>query len=195
MIVLVSLIVLLRELLVSTIFRMVHPYIAIHSIFTLVCIYLSQELILLYCNSHDLSLFFCLQFESLVHLLQDNWPECDIGSYDPVAIVRCQSHDFHQPCPQEAGVVGSQAVHVEPPSKLSSDAFLGLPDPQTVVAVHSETTPPLSDCAPINHDPFPTSGLSDIPDAQLEQLISPFAAASDSDFDPDYFDIESFIAA
>ena len=31
MIVLVSLIVLLRELLVSTIFRMVHPYIAIHS--------------------------------------------------------------------------------------------------------------------------------------------------------------------
>ena len=32
MIVLVSLIVLLRELLVSTIFRMVHPYIAIHSV-------------------------------------------------------------------------------------------------------------------------------------------------------------------
>ena len=32
MIVLVSLIVLLRELLVSTIFRMVHPYITIHSV-------------------------------------------------------------------------------------------------------------------------------------------------------------------
>ena len=32
MIVLVSFIVLLRELLVSTIFRMVHPYIAIHSV-------------------------------------------------------------------------------------------------------------------------------------------------------------------
>ena len=32
MIVLVSLIVLLRELLVSTIFGMVHPYIAIHSV-------------------------------------------------------------------------------------------------------------------------------------------------------------------
>ena len=32
MIVLVSLIVLLRELLVSTICRMVHPYIAIHSV-------------------------------------------------------------------------------------------------------------------------------------------------------------------
>ena len=32
MIVLVSLIVLLKELLVSTIFRMVHPYIAIHSV-------------------------------------------------------------------------------------------------------------------------------------------------------------------
>ena len=32
MIVLVSLIVLLRELLVCTIFRMVHPYIAIHSV-------------------------------------------------------------------------------------------------------------------------------------------------------------------
>ena len=32
MIVLVSLIVLLRELLVSTIFCMVHPYIAIHSV-------------------------------------------------------------------------------------------------------------------------------------------------------------------
>ena len=38
MIVLVSLIVLLRELLVSTIFRMVHPYIAIRMIFTLVYI-------------------------------------------------------------------------------------------------------------------------------------------------------------
>ena len=32
MIVLVSLIVLVRELLVSTIFRMVHPYITIHSV-------------------------------------------------------------------------------------------------------------------------------------------------------------------
>ena len=32
MVVLVALIVLLRELLVSAIFRMVHPYIAIHSI-------------------------------------------------------------------------------------------------------------------------------------------------------------------
>ena len=36
MIVLVSLIVLLKELLVSTIFRMVHPYITIQMIFTLV---------------------------------------------------------------------------------------------------------------------------------------------------------------
>ena len=32
MIVLVSLIVLLRRLLVSTIFRMVHPYITVHSV-------------------------------------------------------------------------------------------------------------------------------------------------------------------
>ena len=36
MIVLVSLIVLLRRLLVSTIFRMVHPYITVRMIFTLV---------------------------------------------------------------------------------------------------------------------------------------------------------------
>ena len=38
MIVLVSLIVLLRRLLVYTIFRMVHPCITVHSIFTLVYI-------------------------------------------------------------------------------------------------------------------------------------------------------------
>lgn len=142
-----------------------------------------------------------LQFDSLARLLQDNWPECDIttcgsGSHDPEANIRCQSHNFHQSKSQEAGLVGSQAIFMEPTGKLCSDAFLGSSDPLTAVAAcSSDSEASLSDCAPMNHDHSHISNLSDIPDAELEQMILPFTATSDSDFDPDSFDIVSFIAA
>lgn len=95
-------------------------------------------------------------------------------------------------------MVGSQAIHMEPTSKFSSDAFFGPSDPLAAIAVFDRATPnlPSSDCSPINYKQCSTIGdLSDISDTDLEKLLSPFAAASDSDYDPDYFDIESFMAA
>lgn len=156
------------------------------------------------CSCADITIcFFCLQFDSLVHLLQGYWPEYDItcsGSPDPVADVRCQSHDLHQPQgvllpTQETSVVGGQTIHMEPPSELNFIALLGPSDPLATTAVCGERfcdpilfpivpdTDPLSDCAHTN----------DITESELEKMLSPLTS-NDSDFDLDCFDLESFMA-
>ena len=158
-----------------------------------------------------------LQFDSLAHLLQDFWPDCDVidadsGSHDSVASVRCPSHDHCPPPgvtspPEGTGVVGGQSIHMEPSSELNFNAFLGPSDPLTITTdgeslcdpVQFSAVPdfatPLSDSTHTHHELCCTgSDFSDLPDSELERMLSPFTS-DDSSFELDCWDLESFMTA
>lgn len=147
-----------------------------------------------------------MQFDSLVYLLQD-YPwlnNHDVigsgGSHDPLAVVGAQSHDLDQPggANQDPIVVGAPTIQLEPHSHLlgtspllsplmSSDTFCDLP------VTPESTDSPIINSAPAND--HPVVDFSDMTDSELEKILSPFSSESDSSFGPEYFDLESFMAA
>lgn len=116
--------------------------------------------------------------------------------------VTLQSRDHQstgQPTPpEEASVVGDRPVHLEPTSELSLSSFLSPVDTSGGTfsdPVHRSTitdfVAPDSSLCPAE---FCGSDFADIPDAELEKFLSPFAR-DDSGSESEYWDLESFIAA
>lgn len=95
-------------------------------------------------------------------------------------------------------MVGNRPVHLEPTSELSLNSFLDpvdtaggtLSDP-----VHRTT---ITDFVAPETSSYPAefcgSDFADIPDAELEKFLSPFSS-EDSGSEPEYWDLESFMAA
>ena len=100
-------------------------------------------------------------------------------------------------------MVGAPAIYLEPHSHLSSDVLFS-PSPLTssdsfcdsipFPVIPESTETPIISCAPTNND-SPVADLADMTDSELEKMLSPFSSGSDSSFDPDHFDLESFMSA
>ena len=103
-------------------------------------------------------------------------------------------------------MVGDPPIQLEPDSHIlnpsplltppmfssSSDSFSdSVPFP--LIPESTATSPVIIDSAPVND--CLVANFSDMTDSELEKMLSPFSVGSDSSFDPDYFDLESFMAA
>jgi hypothetical protein len=103
-------------------------------------------------------------------------------------------------------VVGDPPIQLEPDSHIlnpspllspptfssSSDSFCdSVPFP--IIPESTAASPVIIDSAPVND--CPVVDFSDMTDSELEKMLLPFSVGRDSSFDPDYFDLESFMAA
>ena len=98
-------------------------------------------------------------------------------------------------------MVGERTVHLEPTSELSLSSLLGPVDTlATSGSTFSASVPrstitdfvaPDSSLRPAE---FCGSDFADIPDAELEKFLTPFAR-DDLGSESDYWDLESFMAA
>ena len=100
-------------------------------------------------------------------------------------------------------MVGDPPIQLEPNSHLNPTPLLTPPlltssSDSFCDSVQFPITPsssPMINSAPVFNCPSVVDFSENLTDSELEKMMLPFSSVSDSSLDPDYFDLESFMAA